>query len=203
MTDVTIHTLQDRLAEAEAELDAAQRDLGVVELDGGDGPAASRRVADAREAVDRLRSAQAALDEREAERREREQQRKEAVARLRVCEWYAEFVRRAVPVIELRAKLEAADEHLMALGGVASRAEKGSGQLHEWLVAEALKGRLDLEAVQRLPDQASDGGQIVHDNRRPAQGQTAGLTVEDCKAWESRLDAEVERAAAALDALEA
>jgi hypothetical protein len=199
-TEDTGQRLQDRLAEAEQELDSAQRDLGAVELDGGDGQAASTRLAEAREAVNRLQSAQAAFEEREVQRLERERQAAEAVARWRVCCWWREYARRAAPVIELRARLEAVEQELMGLASIASAAGKGHSETRAWLAAEGQNGRLSLEAVNRLPDLASDGGQFAPPGGLlEPRGQTAGLTVDECEAWIERLDAEVAKAASEID----
>src|SRR6202007_896657 len=59
------------------------------------------------------------LAEREQRERDAEHERAQAIKRWREVSWYAEFVKRIVPVIELREQLNAAERHAMALGGAA------------------------------------------------------------------------------------
>lgn len=199
---MTEKELRDRLAVAEADLDAAGREAGEAELDGGDVEAAAERVAAARDAVDRVGRALDVLEERARRERERERQRTEARMRLMALEWWLEYLRRAEVVIDLRPRLKAAEEELAKLGAVsrliAQARQEGTGTDAElWLQREAREGRLDPEVVA-LPMTAVDL-QLALDGSSTRRGNVGKLTVERARELLPRVEALVAEARAELD----
>jgi hypothetical protein len=196
-------TLRERKRAAQRELQAAERAAGSAELDGGDVATASAAVTTARDALDRIGRAMSELDARELAEQERERKQDLAAARLRTYLWQAEFLRRLEPVLKLRAELDAAEAHAMAMGNISvalrdvpdlsGRAERG-----QWLGREAGAGRLDARVVNALPQEAVVGGDQGR-LARPYRVQDNLLTVERVRELLPRLEQLAERAAGKVD----
>jgi hypothetical protein len=188
--------LAERTPAAERELQDAEGALGAVVLDGGDERAASKRVSDARAELERLRFAQAEVDDRAAAAEAVEYERQEAIARWRYVAWYAEYIKRLGPVLEIRAELEAAEEHAMALGNLTDALGKGGQEYDRWIEREADAGRLEPIDLPRMTtvqmrvhgEHAYCGGGVSH-------AEAGQLSIDDTAAWAKALAPLVKQAA--------
>jgi hypothetical protein len=197
MSAVSMDDLRGRLEAATAEQQAAEGAAGAVVLDGGDEVAASERVNAARAEVERLQRAVSELQARTAAQAIDEEERANALARWRLLAWHAEALERLVPVLKLRAELDAAEQHMMALGGATSATGHGSTRnFDKWREGEYQAGRL---VPISLPHTVVVSGD--HDRFKPRQrAHDALLTLEDCATWARRLAPLVESAATEVGA---
>jgi hypothetical protein len=189
--------LAERTTAAEQELQDAKGALGAVVLDGGDERAASKRVSDARAELERLRFAQVEVGDRAAAAEAVERERQEAIARWRNVAWFAEYIERVGPVLKLRAELEAAEGHVMALDGLMSVLGKNSAEYEGWIERGAAAGNglrpIDLPretAVQMRVHGAHAycGGGVSH-------AEAGQLSIDDTAAWAKALAPLVKQAA--------
>jgi hypothetical protein len=191
--------LAPRLEAARDELLAARRALGVATIDCGDAKAAGRRVDQARALVEGLEAAGAELADREREADELHFNREDALRRWRVACWWRAYVARAPAVIKARAMLAAAEASMIDLGSLARAHQLGHGNAFEWLSGESTAGRLDVEALNVIPDVAvmpQSHQTAMSDD--PARAFLGTLTLEQVDALKPRVDALVERLAAAV-----
>jgi hypothetical protein len=182
------HVMSDisrRIGDAERELQDAERAVGAVVLDGGDGAAASERVSAARAGLERLQAARGELESRQEQGDAAREEQRRAAARYREMAWYREYVQRLEPVLRLREELDAAERHVMELGHVAG--VKGVSAI----------GYQGVKGVTLPPSAVIDGDEERF--KRPHRANDALLTIEDCAGWSVRLAPLVDQAAHALD----
>ena len=123
-TEVTRDQIVGRRAAAEDDLAAAESALGAATLNGTGEPAARKRLAEAKAAVEALDAADAEIARREVAEQQKTAEREEALGRCRALLWRAAFLRRQVGVAQMRADLEAAEVALLAMRLPADRTRK-------------------------------------------------------------------------------
>ena len=114
-TDSTREQLEARLVEQRREVEEAERRIGAAELDGSGGRAATKRLADAKDAVRRTGAALEELGRREHAEAERQAEIDAARLRLATYQYIAEYLRRAAPIVGGMDALGEAERHLQAL----------------------------------------------------------------------------------------
>jgi hypothetical protein len=187
----TEQDLREQLTAAEQELHDAERVLGAAQLDHQDPRAASDRVAEAHATIARLEAALSELSERDKRARDAEDERREAIERWREMAWYAEFVKRIRPVIELRDQLKEAEGHVMALSHVAGAR---STSAHTYQAPQAI-------AALRLPySPVADAGEQRF-RWESGRANDALLTVKQLEGAARQLDPLVKEAASEAKAL--
>ena len=181
-----------QLEAAKAALKEATDAVGVAELDGTDLKQPEKMLAEAQAKVRAREAAIEVQQQRDAKAAADEVLRQEALARWRHLGWYAAYVERIKPVIELRARLIAAEEHAMALESAESELGALPIPSNAWLSEQIESGRLP--ELTRLPRHAR-GGEFT----RPAGGARAAappdLTPQVCAEEAKRLKPLVEQAA--------
>jgi len=117
---------------ADEKLATAEREFEDVSVKGDSKAFASakRRLVAAREAAQRARAAARGRARRAEEAAAREQERRAAAKRAEFYEWTAEWLRRAWPVLVLRAQLEEAEGRLKELGRQPNPG--GPGDFERW-----------------------------------------------------------------------
>jgi hypothetical protein len=110
----TLEELRDRLAEQQAEAEAARASLGAATLDTTDPRKASKRIVDAEATVAATEAAIAEAERREQARLERERPVETAQENVRIYDWIAEYMSRAAAVVEAGEQLKAAESQLDA-----------------------------------------------------------------------------------------
>jgi hypothetical protein len=190
-------TLAARLADAEAEVHAAQEALGRVLLDNGDAKAASRRVSEARDLIDGLRLAAAEGERRAETAAYAEGARRAAVARWRYFSWHAEQVKLLAPVLRLRAELRAAEEHAMTLSDLNA---VWIDEFAQWLSSETNAGLEPIDLPRTMSKRMRFHGAHAHCTGEIVQANDGALDVESAAVWASTLARLVKEAAKPLGA---
>lgn len=199
MTTPTTPSLAERLVDAEKELLVAQRIVGQVVLDGGDEQAAAKRVSDVRALVEGLRLAHAEDVRRAEEAAAVEVERREAITRWRYVAWYAEYIERLGPVLELRAELKTAEEHATGLCNLADALGKGGQEYVRWLETEADAGRLEpIKLPVTTTVQMRVHGENAYCGGPVPFAEAGGLSTGDTSTWANKLAPLVKQAAKPL-----
>jgi hypothetical protein len=202
MTTITATSppsLEDRLADAEDELLVAQRALGHAVFDGVDEQAAKQRVAEIRARVEGLRLAQAEDVRRAEEAAAAEADRRAAVKRWKFLAWHLEYVERVAPVLELRAKLEAAEAYAMELGDLAGVIGDGGTSLQQWIEQEGEAGRLESPNLpQTTTVQMRVHAEHAYCNGSVSRVEARQLSTDDTATWAKKLALLVKQAASPL-----
>jgi hypothetical protein len=198
-TATATKTLEERLTEAKQALRDADRTLGAVAHDNGDWQAAHKRVSDARALVESLRAAQTEDVRRAEAEAVAEEQRREAVKRWTFTAWHAEYVERMGPVLQLRAKLEAAEAHAMELDDLGIVMGDVYLPLHQWIDQEVEAGRLErFDLPQTTTSRMRLHGAHAHCNGEVLRAQAGDLSAADQPMLVKRLTALVAAAAKPL-----
>jgi hypothetical protein len=186
-------TLEERLADAEKEVHDAEEALGVVVYDGGDESAARKRAEDAQAAVNALHLALDEGQRRAAAAAAAEAKRREAINRWMYVSWHAEYIKRAGPVLRLRAELRAAEENAMELVDLTPAVDP------EWIRNEEVADRLERFNLPRTTTiEMHVHGANQHCGGHVPQARTELLSVEDTTDLAKRLATLVAQAAKPL-----
>jgi hypothetical protein len=187
-------SLNDRIADAEEELQSAEEAAGVAVLDGGDERAPAKRISDARATLERLRAAEREQVKRDEAAQVKAREHTEAETRWRWLAWHLDFLNRIAPVIELRAKLAIAEANVMDLPGSRSAVVVGEAEWR-WIAEEIAAGRLP--ELNALPNEPAAGAN-VHQGRPVDRAADGGLTLAEVAELQRQLNPLVTKAGKAI-----
>ena len=117
MTTVTTDALRDRIAEQEAIIEEAEREIGVAVADGASTATAAKRLREARAELQSLQAGVEEVERREVQAAERERAVTASERRRGEYTWAADLAGRVEEYLRSRAELEQAKRQVLEIVG--------------------------------------------------------------------------------------